>query len=286
MRSAFLYLLFTLPLAAQTAFDVASIKPNRSGARSVNSNVLLGPGDAYTPNGGYFNATNYPLFTYILFAYKAPATQFEALASQMPAWVTADRFDIQARAAGNPTKDQMRAMMRTLLAQRCKLAMHEEAKEVPVFALALVKPGTPGPLLQQHPAGADCPPDAAPNLLADDKRFPLRCGGNIIMPASAPGLVHLGARNVTMPFIANLLSGPSRAARPIVDKTGIEGRFDFAIEFAPGTLSANPDSPAQPDLAGPTFEEALKAQMGLKLESQKGSITIFKVDHIERPSAN
>ena len=286
MRPALLYLLFVLHLAGQTAFDVASIKLNKSGNQLRNSNVPLGPGDAYTPNGGYLNATNYPLLIYIMFAYNVPVPQLDGLANQMPAWVTADRFDIQARVAGNPTKDQMRTMMRMLLAERCKLAIHEEANEVPVLALVLVKPGILGPLLQQHPVGTDCPLDASPNLLADDKRFPLRCGGKTIMPASAPGLVHLGARNVTMPFIANLLSESSRADRPIVDKTGLEGRFDFTIEFAPGTLSASPNAPPQPELAGPTVEQALKVQMGVKLQSQKSSITVLKVDHIERPSEN
>ena len=89
-----------------------------------------------------------------------------------------------------------------------------------------------------------------------------------------------------MADIANIPGGRSRAVRPIVDKTGLEGRFDFGIEFTPETFSANPDVPTAAESAGPTFDQALKAQMGLKLESQKGSIRVLRLDHIEHPSGN
>lgn len=70
---------------------------------------------------------------------------------------TTDRFDIQARAEGNPGKDQMRLMMRSLLADRFKLAIHHETRQVPAFAIVLVKPGKTGPQLQLHPNDAPCP---------------------------------------------------------------------------------------------------------------------------------
>lgn len=286
MRKVLLCLLLASPLAAQTSFDVASMKLNKSVDAQPFANFPLGPGDVYTPNGGYFNATNWPLLTYILFAYKVQGPQARALVDQLPQWVNDDRFDIQARVAGNPTKDQMRTMVKTLLAERCKLAIHEETKAVSVGALVLVKPGTFGPLLQPHPAGTDCPLDASVPIASDDERFPAVCGGLLQMPPSAPGRIRVGARNVTMPFIANALSGPRVGARPIVDKTGLDGRFDFALEFAPDQMSASPDAAAQPELTGPTFEQALKAQMGIKLESQKGAVTVLKVDHIEHPSEN
>ena len=133
--------------AAQSAalsFDVASVKANKSDAQP-NSNFPLGPGDVYSPNGGYFSATNFPLVTYIVFAYKIAGNQMQTLVPQLPGWVTTEKFDIQARVQGNPGKDEMRMMMRTLLAERFKLAVRMETRQAPVLAWVLLKPGTNGP---------------------------------------------------------------------------------------------------------------------------------------------
>jgi uncharacterized protein (TIGR03435 family) len=102
-------------ILATPRFDVASVKPNRSSEKAV-SNFPLGPGEAYGNPGGSFSATNYPLITYIAFAYKI--TNAAGL-EKTPAWVGSERFDIVARAEGRPGKDQMRQMMRSLLAERC-----------------------------------------------------------------------------------------------------------------------------------------------------------------------
>src|SRR5580692_5770822 len=87
------------------------------------SNFPLGPGDVYVQNGGLFSANNLPLVTYIFFAYKFIGNQAQYLLPQLPEWTKSEQFDIQARAAGNPGKDQMRLMMRALLADRFKLAV-------------------------------------------------------------------------------------------------------------------------------------------------------------------
>jgi hypothetical protein len=89
------------------AFDVASVKVSRPDAPHE-SNFPLNAGIMYTPNGGRFYATNFPLVTYIVFAYNLLGNQIQALAPQLPRWATTDGFDIEARAAGNPSKDQMR----------------------------------------------------------------------------------------------------------------------------------------------------------------------------------
>jgi uncharacterized protein (TIGR03435 family) len=102
--------------------------------------VPLGPGDVYPPNGGVFSGTNVPLISYIYFAYKVTGSQFQLLLPHLPKWVLTDRFDIEARANGNPTKDQMRMMMQSLLADRFKLSMHYETQELPAFALVLANP--------------------------------------------------------------------------------------------------------------------------------------------------
>ena len=102
IATASLCLALALPAAAQTspqpAFDVASVKPNKTTDES-SWNFPLGPGDAYTPNGGYFRATNLPLSTYIGFAYRIMGDQAQSLLDQLPAWVREERFDIQARSS-------------------------------------------------------------------------------------------------------------------------------------------------------------------------------------------
>jgi uncharacterized protein (TIGR03435 family) len=278
------------PKAADTpAFDVASVKPNKS-TDEPNSNFPLGPGNVYVPNGGYFSATSHSLFDYILFAYKITGYQMQALQSQLPGWVTADRFDIQARVKGNPTKDQMRLMMQSLLAERFKLAIHNETRPVPVFGLLLLQPGKTGPQLQPHPDGASCattPASAAGTAPSPTVPggFPTLCGGILNMPPSAPGRWRIGARNVTMGVIATALGLP--LGRPVLDETGLSGNFDFALEWTP-----EPDDPMPPladfqtDPSGPSLLGALKEQLGLKLESQKGPADVIVIDHVERPSEN
>lgn len=274
-------------LAAQSSpgkpeFEVASVKPNKSDG-PPHANNPLGPGNVYSPYGGYFQAINFPLYTWILFAYKIMGNQEQFLRTQIPAWVMSDRFDIEARAEGNPDKDQMRLMMRSLLADRFKLALHYETRQVPVFALALVKPGKTGPALQPHPEDYPCSavPDPSRNQDAAGQ-FPALCGGLFPMPPGTPGRQHIGARRVTMEFVANSLSAMGQLERPVIDRTGLAGNFDFALEWV--TEPAGPD--LQPDPAGPTFLEALKDQLGIRLESQKGPAEVIIFDHVERPSEN
>ena len=273
----------------QPAFDVASVKPSDRGkpANQANSNFPLGPGDAYTPNGGYFTATNFPLLTYIAFAYKLVGNQLQTLAAQVPAWVLEERFDIQARVKGNPGKDQMRLMMRSLLADRFKLAMHEETRPVSVAALVLAKEGKLGPQIQPHPADSPCPTDADPSLASSDPRFPLLCGGLLQMPPSVAGRLRFGGRNITIEFIAKSLSAGTSSGRPMLDRTGLTGTFDFSLEWTPEIRGpVKPGVEAQLDPSGPTFEQALRDQLGLKLESQKVSLPVFVLDHVEHPSEN
>jgi uncharacterized protein (TIGR03435 family) len=249
------------------------------------SNFPLGPGDAYTPNGGRFSATNIPLSAYIGFANKLVGNQAQWLLDQLPGWVREERYDIEARAEANPTKDQMRMMVRSLLAERCKLALHEETRQVSVAALVVAKSGKLGPQLQPHPAGAPCPLDAPPTGTTPDGRFPLLCGGLLHMRPTAPGRVRLGGRNMTMAFLANILSSSSDGGRAMVDRLG--GAVRFHLEFARTVLGAVESSgETAVDPAAPTFDQALKDQFGLKLESQKSPVTVLVLDHIERPSEN
>jgi uncharacterized protein (TIGR03435 family) len=282
------------------AFDAASVKQNKSGlppsGDMPKSNFPLGPGDLYYPNGGLFTATNFPVSIYIGFAYKMSNNQMKVLLPQLPKWAATDRFDIQARADGNPGKDQMRLMMQSLLAERFKIVIHTETRQLPVFALLLVKPGKTGPQLQPHPNDESCsmtpPPTpsrgsaAAPSPTVAGG-FPATCGGLVELQPSAPGRVNLGARNVPIGLLAVSLTGWGNLDRPILDQTGLSGPFDYHLEWTPQFEGPPPPNATfQPDPTGPTFLEALKEQFGLKLEPQTGPVDVIVVDHLEHPSEN
>ena len=119
---------------------------------------------------------------------------------------------------------QMRLMMQSLLADRFKLAVHYETRQLPVYVLLMDPPGKLGPLLQQHVNDSSCPttpwvpsppPTAPPQTL--DARFPGPCGGMLDMPPSVPGRIRAGARNVTMEMIASSLPGTETGVdRPVL----------------------------------------------------------------------
>jgi len=267
-------------------FEVASVKPNKSNDPPI-SNFPLGPGDVYVRNGGLFSASGYPLITYIAFAYKLIGNQAQFVIPQLPGWATAERFDIQARAAGDPGKDQMRLMMRSLLAERFKLAIRYEDREVPVFAFVLAKSEKTGPQLRPHLDTTPCPTERASMSTPDvDHGFPLFCNGIYPLPPSTPGRIRLGARNVTIGFIADSLSAGANVGRPIIDQTGLTGRFDFNLEWIPDRESLPPGVELPPDSSGPSFAEALQEQMGIRMQPQKHTMNVLVIDHVEHPSAN
>ncbi|HEX4133991.1 MAG TPA: TIGR03435 family protein [Bryobacteraceae bacterium] len=272
-------------------FEAAAIKPSRLGGRP-HSNFPLG-GEAYVSTGGLFIATNFSIAGYIFFAYKIDGNQAQSVVPQLPRWVMEDHFDIQARASGNPTKNEMRLMMKTLLADRLNFRTHTEVRTVSVLGLVLSKPGTLGSGLKRSAARA-CPSSTAPAVegVAPDTYFnavagglPMLCNQVVGMPTSDPRHIRAGARNVSLEFIANYLSGEGTFGRPIVDATGLTGTYDFAIEWAPqGTPP--PGSDFKPEPLGTTFEEAIHDQLGLKLKAMQRPLDIIVIDHIERPSEN
>jgi len=269
------------------AFEVASVKKDPGPFRPPN--FPLDTGDAYRPVGGRFSA-DFPLMTYITFAYKiglAP-DQRQALMAHLPDWVATDRFAIEARAEGAPTKDQMRLMMQSLLAERFKLAAHFETQVVPVLAMVLAKPGKTGPKLRPHAEGAACEATPATDRPPKDgdEVFPPVCDAYMLMMKPDKG-ARAGSRNTTMELLAGALSGLGRLERPVVDQTGLSGRFDFTLEWAPEPSGPSaPNAEATADLRGPEFLVALREQLGLKLESTKAPIEVIVIDHVERPSEN
>jgi uncharacterized protein (TIGR03435 family) len=277
-------------------FDVASVKQTGSDGHYY-SNVPLTAWSSFARTGGLFTATNFYLSSYLNFAYKLSVYEtHHTLPQQLPKWAKTTRYDIQARASGEPNKDQYRLMMQALLADRFKLAVHRETRQIPVFALVLEKPGKMGPKLRPH---SDNPPCAVLPARGSAQAgpyfvdgFPTACGG--VTGEVVSGHDHFGGRNVTMDMIADILgAGWEDPGRPIVDETGLTGEFDFAIKYTPQVndsqrvaAGAQPQGSTQFDPNGPTFMEALKEQLGLKFESKVAPVEILVIDHIEEPTPN
>ena len=185
------------------------------------------------------------LVQYIAFAYKLTNKQLQSVVIAGP-WTMTTLFDIEARADGNPTKDQYRLMMQSLLAERFKLTVHFETRQVPVYGLVLVKPGKLGPQLRIHQP--DDPVCAKPSAARGPEGFPPAadgfpdfCGAQVRMKPSAPGRMKLGGRDDPMAqFAAIATTGVGAVDRPVLDQTGL-GNVDFNLEwqvvaanFAPG----------------------------------------------------
>jgi uncharacterized protein (TIGR03435 family) len=186
----------------------------------------------------------------------------------------------------------MRLMMQSLLADRFKLMVHRETRQAPVFALVLRKPGQAGPEMVAHPPSDTCA--VAPAAEADDStpnvppprsamgELPRVCGVIAHLPTSAPGHIRFGGRGVTLSLLASSLptmTGMAVIPRPVIDETGLNGTFDFTLDWVP-------EFNAPSDASGPNFREALREQLGLKLEPQKGPVDILVIDRVEHPSAN
>jgi uncharacterized protein (TIGR03435 family) len=276
------------------AFEVISVKLSKPDSFRP-PNFPLDPGDLFPDVHGRFSA-NFDLLSYISFAYKIRLTnsQLEAMNSHLPKWVSTDKFDIEARGPANATKDQMRLMMQALLAERFQVAVHFETHEVPVLAMTLVKPGKTGPGLRPHAEGPSCETPPRPEL------FPPVCDAMPMMFEG--GQRRGGGRNITPAMIAWRLPSLGNLDRPGIDRTGLTGTFDFTIKWTPdptppgatrtiprtGSASSAPAPSlrSEPDAEEPGFIQALREQLGLKLESTKGSVETLIIDHVERPSEN
>jgi bla regulator protein BlaR1 len=273
------------------AFEVASVKLANSGVPGTTpwTRMLFDRGNAKPP-GGTFSA-NISLDFYIYFAYKLAPFEAMDLHAKLPKWANKS-YAIDAKAEGNPTKDQMRLMMQSLLADRFKLKVHFENREVPVLVLTPVKPGKLGPKLLPHSEGPPCPdsfddhpfppiPPPKPGVA-----WPPQCGTTAQM-GTRDG-TWLGSRNTTMGLLAKNLYNPQFGVdQPVVDQTGLPGRFDFILELPAGMISLGP-KPPNPDDAPPQpiFLKALREQLGLKLVRSRGEVRRLIIDHIQRPSNN
>ncbi|HEY2471904.1 MAG TPA: TIGR03435 family protein [Terracidiphilus sp.] len=275
------------------AFDVASVRLNPGPLEP--SNFRLSPDDAYTNTGGLLNA-DYPLATYIEFAYKSQPTreQWQAMYAHLPKWVQTDNYEIHARTTeANPTKDQMRLMMQELLKERFGLVVHYETEDTPVLEMSLLKAPALGPKLRRHEDGPACDVMGTAPAGAETKdtdTFPAKCGGIEAVPRPNQ-MMMIGGRDTTLEMMAKSLA-VGRLGRPVVDETGLTGKYDFILNWAPepGTFRTGPGTPSQDspqsDPQGPTFLEAVKEQLGLNLKPGKVPLTVLVIDRVERPSPN
>jgi uncharacterized protein (TIGR03435 family) len=255
--------------APRPEFEVASIKLNKSG--DLRAMIL-------PPRGGRFTATNIPFQFLITLAYQIKDFQLTGA----PAWLKSERYDIEAKAAGNPGLDEVEKMVQTLLEDRLQFKFHRETKELPIYALVVAKAG------KLHPAEGECAPRPdGPLPPPEPGKLPTLCGGFFAFPG------HISGQKVS---IIQLLDPLSRlTGRNVIDKTNLAGKYDIDLQYTPeqGQFQAPPGGapPGMPSLPpmdpnGPTLFTALQEQLGLKLESQKGPVEMIVIDSIERPSEN
>ena len=272
--------------AQSPAFEVASVKPDKSGAMNRMINM---PADR-------FEATNVPLQTLVAMAYGDVGPPPQALANDRisggPSWMGSDLFDIVAKAGGDtppgPTgAPQKLAMLRSLLAERFKLVVHHETRTAPIYVVVLARSdGKLGPQLQH--SDVDCQALAAargagpppPPPVPGDR--PL-CGAMVGLGPVA--MLRAGAQ--TMPALANMLS--RMTGRIVIDRTGLTGAFDVDVRFNGEDLAGLPSPPAGTDRPAPAADTvslftALQEQLGLKLDAQRGPIDVVVVDHAEQPT--
>ena len=258
-------------------FEVASIKRNKSGAN--------GPSGTRALPSGQFVATNVMLRQLIANAYGMPLQPL--LPSQIigaPDWVTSEHFDILAKAEGSlPTgpASPLPLMIRALLAERFKLEVHTEQRDLPIYALVPARSDRrAGPQLAPSeidcaaPRGRGTPPPPPPGPLPGERP---RCGIRFLIG-------NLSAGGVTMAQLANALS--RLVGRVVVDKTALGGGFDLDLQWTPERMPQAPSAaiPFQPpvDPNGPSIYTALQEQLGLKLDAQTGPVDVLVIDSVDR----
>jgi uncharacterized protein (TIGR03435 family) len=262
------------------AFDTASVKPNKSGAEERYIRI--------DPRGGSLTVVNLQLRALITFAYQIQSFQLEG----GPDWIASDRFDI----LGKPERevpssgaffggqDPLRMMLRTLLADRFKLMMHKETKELPIFELVLARSdGRLGP--QLRPAAVDCAARAAAAAR----------GGTPPASSGPPGPGSCGTTmnptrvrggGATMAMLASLLEGP--AQRLVIDRTGLTGTWDLEVSYTPDKSQLPPgvELPSGIDPNGPSLFTAIEEQLGLKLRPARGPVEVLVIDSVQQPTPN
>ncbi len=239
---------------ADPTFEVATIKPNNSEL----------PGKGINVNGRNFLTRNTSLADLIKFAYKVNEKQIVGA----PDWWDKDKFDIAAVVAdgeGTPSDAQWHSMMRKLIVERFKLKFHQEKRELSVYVFSV---------------GKDGPKNLTKSLSTN------------FLPGFGfgpdPGGMVSSAQNATMAEFADMVLQGRLMDRPVLNQTGIEGRYDFKVTFMPDESLFGGHGPPIPvsENPAPNFFTALQEQLGLKLEATKAPADVMVIDHVEKPSEN
>jgi uncharacterized protein (TIGR03435 family) len=257
-------------------FEAASIKPSEG--KNPGAGIRRQP-------GGRFNTFNAPAKLLITFAYQIQEYQLVGA----PGWLSNDRFDIVAKFPGDPPAivpgsgaDHMMLAMRTLLAERFKLAVHRETRQLDIYALNMVKPGQPGPALK--PANDE---DCSPAALAARRGGPPPAPGTpfpVCGIQQGPGRIRFGG----YPLSLFALQVSNRLGRAVVDRTDLKGNWNFELTFAAevppaGALPPGVDPPAV-DATAPDLFTAMREQLGLKFDATKGPVEVLVIDSISQPT--
>jgi len=249
--------------ASRAAFEVASIKPVAFPNESYFAGYAAGAGKCafykFEPTGNRFFQSSITLCMLIREAYDVTDLQIVGL----PEWADQQKqsawYQVEGRAAGNTplTVEQTRPMLRALLADRFKLAVHREPRGVPVYALVVDKSGH-----KLSTTDIDCP---APGV------------GAQLVVSFPPGTLLSCKPQLTM---AQLVFTLNRVVdRPIVDRTGLGGRYALNLKFSGADPLAGADGL-------PSLFTALREQLGLRLEPQSDSVDALVIDHVEPPTPN
>jgi uncharacterized protein (TIGR03435 family) len=245
-----------------------------------------------TQPGGRFTATNVTLRQLIRFAYHLQDSQV----SGGPTWIAADRFDVVAKAesgelddpfesekTGTVSRGQM--MLRALLSDRFKLTVHSDSRQDTVYALTVARPdGRLGPQLRHSTGDCAWPTDEPPAGTAMAVGQPAPCVGLRVLPGTMLG------GGVRMVQFASALS--PFLGRVVQDQTGLAGDFEFTLRWTPDlvpqgmALKAKAMGLAPIDPDGPSLMTAIREQLGLDLNAQKGVVEFLVVDRAERPTEN
>jgi uncharacterized protein (TIGR03435 family) len=253
------------------SFEVASIKPNDSGRSGF---------DGFKLSHGGFRAMNVSLQMLIEAAYRLPYARI----SGGPNWIASARFDIAAKGDEGATNSQIWRMVQSLLADRFRLGVHREIKNLPTYELVAAKGG---PKLRKARDGI-C--NSGP--LAAGSRIDLMQSVACDETASVygPEGYLLWGKSVSASALADALS--DIADRPVTDRTGLNGLFEITLQWKPDGYIFTRNENERGETRSPVAEApnsiyaALQEQLGLKLESAKGPVEILVIDHAEKPDAN
>jgi len=256
------------------AFQVASIKPYVQKGEPFNRSLRPMP-------GGRLTVHNAPVVMLVQNAYRLQAYQIVG----GPDWINSDGYDIEAKPDHEVGTAEVWQMLQTLLADRFKLAVHRETRELPVWALEPAKGGSRLPA----PKDPNCSQDSESSRPASNLG---PCGR--IMISMNPGDLRMLGRSVKMPVFIEMLA--TALGRPVLDKTDFKGAADIDVNFTPDELTiglpggGGPHDPGGTrqviDPGKPNIAAALEEQLGLKLEKTKGPVEVIVIDHVERPTAN